>query len=221
MKSTIWTSILAMLLAAVIGCGGGGDGAPAGDGDESTGGDDAATTNPADNETPKIAQLPPVDAGPDVVVSTFLDSLRNGDDATAEALLTQKARIETEKANLTVKPPGTPSARYAVGQVQYVTENKDGAHVASVWEDTYPDGSSETFNVTWVLRRQEKGWRIVGLATQPQPGVPEMFLNFENPQDMLDKVAQANAELSAEGQQTPAAETAQNQETPPSKSFQR
>jgi hypothetical protein len=220
MKSTIWMSILAMLLAAVIGCSGG-DSAPDGDGDESNGGDDAASTSSAATKTPKMAQLPPADAGPDVVVATFLDSLRSGDDATAEALLTQKARIETEKAKLKVEPPGTPSARYAVGQVQYVTENKDGAHVASVWEDTYPDGSTETYNVTWVLRRQEKGWRIVGLATQPKPDAPEVFLNFENPQDMLDKVAQANAELSVEGQQTPGAETAQNPETPPSKSFQR
>ena len=72
-------------------------------------------------------------------------------------------------------------ARYEVGAVQYVTEKRDGAHVASVWEDTYADGSTEQYNVTWVLRKQENGWRIVGLATQPRPDAPEIFLNFENP----------------------------------------
>ncbi|MEQ8786761.1 MAG: hypothetical protein RIC55_10705 [Pirellulaceae bacterium] len=219
MKSTIWTSILAMLLAAVIGCGG--DNPPAGDGDDAGGGDDSAATTPTTPPTPKAAQLPPEDATPDVVVATFLDSLRSGDDATAEALLTERARIETERANLAVEPPGTPSARYAVGQVQYVTENKDGAHVGSVWEDSYDDGTTATYNVTWVLRRQSQGWRIVGLATQPRPDKPEIFLNFENPQEMLDKVAKANAELTGEGQETPAATTAQNPDVPPSKSFQR
>lgn len=215
MKSYLWTSIVAMLLTAIVGCGGGNTEQPSGDDSGSDGGDSAAAAQPQ-NDAPKTAQLPPADAGPDVVVGTFLDSLRNGDDATAEALLTDKARIETEKANLKVEPPGTPSARYQVGQVQYVTENKEGAHVASVWEDTYPDGSTETYNVTWVLRRQPAGWRIVGLATQPQANLPEVFLNFENPQDMLAKVEKANAELSGDGaSEQPAARTAENLPGPP------
>lgn len=141
--------------------------------------------------------LPPVETGPDVVVAKFLDSLREGDDATAEALLSDRARIETEKANLKVESPGTPNARFQVGTVQYVTERRDGAHVASVWEDTYADGSTERYNVTWVLRKQENGFRIVGLATQPRPGAAEIFFNFENPQDMMQKIEQANADVAA------------------------
>jgi hypothetical protein len=199
MKSTIWTSIAAFSLADIVGCGGSGD-TPAGDSDSSSSQtpNTPGATPGASNGPPKVAKIPPLDAGPEVVVTTFLDSLRGGDDATAEALLTQRARIETEKANLKVEPPGTPMARYQVGAVQYVTENRDGAHVASVWEDTYADGSIEQYNVTWVLRRQEDGWRIVGLATQPQPDALEIFLNFENPQDMMQKVEQANADLDPE-----------------------
>ena len=191
MKSTIWTFVTAFSLAVLIGCGGSGD-TPSGDSD---GGDASSQSPGAEGNSPKVARIPPVDSGPDVVVTTFLDSLRAGDDATAEALLTERARIETENANLKVEPPGTPMAQYQVGTVQYVSENRDGAHVASIWRDTYADGSTEQYNVTWVLRRQEDGWRIVGLATQPQPGATEIFLNFENPLDMMQKVEQANAEI--------------------------
>jgi hypothetical protein len=207
MKSTISTFIAACALAAIIGCGGSGD-TPSGDsGDDSTSQAPGQPGSGQNGSTPKVAKIPPVDAGPEVVVVTFLDSLRGGDDATAEALLTQRARIETENANLKVEPPGTPMAKYQVGATQYVTENRDGAHVASIWQDTYADGSTEQYNVTWVLRKQEDGWRIVGLATQPQPGAPEIFLNFENPQDMMRKVEQANNELDA-------AHTAQNPPEP-------
>jgi hypothetical protein len=194
MKSTICFSIAALLLAATCGCEGNSQASGDSTGDPATGATAQTTGQPA----PKAAQLPPADAGPDVVVSTFLDSLKRGDDAVAEALLTEQARAETEKANLTVEPPGTPSARYTVGAVQYVDENKAGAHVASIWEDVGAGGAAEQYDVTWVLRRQQDGWRIVGMATQPAPGMPDIFLNFENPQDMLDKVAQANAHLEGE-----------------------
>ena len=63
-----------------------------------------------------------------------------------------------------------------------MTANRDGAHVTSIWTDAYPDGSTETYNVTWVLRLQSSGWRIVGLSTRPSPDIPEIFLNFENPE---------------------------------------
>lgn len=210
MKSTIWTSIAAFSLAVIVGCGGSGD-APAGGGDSDSSSSQAPVppgATPGDNNAPpKVAKVPPLEAGPEVVVTTFLDSLRAGDDATAEALLTERARIETEKANLKVEPPGTPNARYQVGTVQYLTVNNDGAHVASIWEDTYADGTTEQYNVTWVLRKQEDGWRIVGLATQPRPDATEIFLNFENPADMMQKVEQANADVEA-------ARTAQNPSDP-------
>jgi hypothetical protein len=206
MKSTIWINmcIAGLLLAGTAGCGGSSD---PGQGD----GADSSSTAPDQPNggatTPKVAKVPPKDAGPDAIVKTFLDSLRDGDDATAEALLTERARIETEKAELKVQPPGSATARYAVGAVQYVTQNNDGAHVGSVWEDVGAGGGIETYEVTWVLRSEADGWRIVGMATQPAPGFPDIFLNFENPQDMLARVQQVNADQEAR--------TAQNPQNPP------
>lgn len=192
MKSLAPLATLALSLLLLSGCGG-----PA-----ATESSNTPEPKPSTESETRIADIPPVDAEPNVVVSTFLASLREGNDLTASALLTDVARDETARANLEVKPPGSPSAQYQVGGVSYVTGNKERAHVSSVWTDTYEDGVTETYNVTWVLRHQPNGWRIAGLATKPQPNAPEMFLNFENPEEMLARVQQA------EGQ--PTTETAAN-----------
>src|SRR5262245_60798306 len=56
----------------------------------------------------------PANATPDQVVSTFLDALRGGDQATTAALLTGKALAETSQRNLSVCPQATPNMQYKV-----------------------------------------------------------------------------------------------------------
>lgn len=76
--------------------------------------------------------------------------------------------------------------------------------MSSVWTETYPDGAI-TYEIVWVLRRQAEGWRIAGMALELLPGQPPQFLNFEDPQDMMQK---HEAALAAQ-EQAAAAETAQ------------
>ena len=137
-------------------------------------------------------------SSPDAVVANFLTALRDGDDSIAESLLTQKALEETSKRQLQVQPPGTPSARFQIGKVSYVTADKRGAHVSSVWSEQGTAGSEMSYEIVWALRQQQDGWKIAGMATQVTQNGPPVFLNFEDPDDMLHKWREAERALAAQ-----------------------
>ncbi len=181
----------------------------------------------AGGSAPAVAQAAPrkavevaTDALPEQVVTTFLAALKAGDEATTAALLTTKAREETAKHQLDVAPQSAPGATYEVSAGKILADNPNGAHVSSVWTETYPDGTI-TYEIVWVMRKQPDGWRIAGLAMELIPGQPPQFLNFEDPADMLKKREEALAayEQAAQQQaieqaasalgQTPAGNTAQ------------
>ena len=147
-------------------------------------------------------------AAPDAIVKAFLDALRSGDAVVAEGLMTDTARSETAKHDLAVQPPGTPEARYQIGKIEFVSEKKDGAHVSSLWTEQNGQGAVTSYEVVWVLRKQPDGWRIAGMATQLVPDQQPVFLNFEDPADMLAKWEAADAEL-ARREETAAAQQAQ------------
>src|SRR5687768_283259 len=107
----------------------------------------------------------PAEAPPDQVVSVFLDALKNGDTATKASLLTTKALEETTRHEFEVNPQAAPNAQYEVHQPEFVPNNPKGAHVTSVWTETFEDGQV-TYEVVWVLRRQAEGWRIAGMAIE-------------------------------------------------------
>jgi hypothetical protein len=154
----------------------------------------------------EAAKLPSVQvqatAPPEHVVQTFLDAMKTGDIATKASLLTQKAREETARENFEVNPQSAASAQYEVRPAEYLPENPNGAHVTSVWTETYPDGTIK-YDVVWVLRRQAEGWRIAGMAIEFVPGQPPAFLNFEDAADMAKKYSDAMAAT-----EPPAAEVA-------------
>jgi hypothetical protein len=139
----------------------------------------------------------------------FLNALRSGDSPTTESLLTAKARQELGKHQLSVDVQSAPSATYQVQPAEMLRDNPSGAHVRSVWTEKFDDGTSEPYEIVWVLRRQNEGWRVVGMAMQLIPGEKEQFLDFENPADMLRKKDEAMAAL-----QAPAAQTAQQPAAP-------
>lgn len=178
----------------------------------------------SDSSSPAtVALLPvPLDATPDQVVAAFLEALRSGDEKRAAALLTDKARQETRRENLVVQPPGTPDAQFSVGDVKYVTEQKDGAHVTSIWTEKDEQGQPQTYEIIWILRRQpHNGWRIAGMATELVPGEPPLFLNFEDPKDMLSKWEQANQELAQQQRNSSTVRQAQTPTPPNAETLQR
>jgi len=208
MKRTV--SIFALVLATCVwvGCNGSEKPAPAADSNASAGGGNTqAAAAPA---APRKAVEVAVEAAPEQVVSTFLAALKAGDEATTAALLTGKAREETAKHEIAVAPQSAPGATYTVSPGKVLEENPNGAHVSSVWTETYQDGSI-TYEIVWVLRKQPEGWRIAGMALELIPNQPPQFLNFEDPQDMMRK----HEEALAVQQQAAAAAQAQTAQNPP------
>jgi hypothetical protein len=175
--------------------------------------------SPAAGQTAQQPAQPPrpavqvaADAAPEQVVTYFLEAIRNGDEATTASLLTTKAREETAKHQMDVAPQSAPGAKYQVAPAQILPDNPDGAHVNSVWTETYPDGTL-SYDVVWVLRRQTEGWRIAGMAAELVPNTPMQFLNFEDPADMLKKQEEAAKAAQALMAQQ-AAEQLRNQQQP-------
>jgi hypothetical protein len=181
----------------------GGGSAPAGQ----DGASQSANAQAADGTGQPQPVAVPADAGPDHVVSVFLDAIRRGDSTTTEALLTTKAREELEKENFAVVPEATPHMQFQILGTQIVGQNS-GAHVRCRWTERYEDGE-ESYEVTWVLRQQLEGWRVAGLAMQLVPEQPAQFLNFEDVADMERKKDEAMAALDG-----PAIETAQQGQEP-------
>ena len=150
---------------------------------------DATATNPRPLE-------PSVDlstsATPQQVVQFFLTALQEGNDEQVTGLLTAKARTETEKHDLVVRSPGSPSAEFSVGELEMVS---GGAYVNSQWSETAPDGLTQLFDIIWVLRQQTNGWRIAGMATRVAANEQPTYLNFENPKGMIRKWNAADKRL--------------------------
>lgn len=125
---------------------------------------------------------------PDVTVKEFLTALQGGRRELAEALLTETARIETARHNLPIKAPGRPSAQFEVGEIEFISEqndgNRNGAYVQSTWSDTYEDGTTDMHEIVWILRHEENGWRVAGMATEVFEDLDLLILNFEDPEDM-------------------------------------
>jgi hypothetical protein len=122
---------------------------------------------------------------PEVAVAQFLEAVRSGNDEQAASMLTPLARQKTSEIGLQVVPQGSDTASFTVGEVEYIAE--DGAHVASQWTDVDENHQPHTDPVVWMVRRESDGWRIAGMATKVFDDQPPLFLNFEDPEDMLRK----------------------------------
>lgn len=138
--------------------------------------------------------------GPDGVVFTFLEAVRTGNADKATSLLSPLAREKTAEKGASIAPPSSETASFQVGAVEIVGEG--GAHVASTWTDLDEEGKPHSDQVIWMVRKEPEGWRIVGMATRLFPDEPPLFLNFEDPDDMLRKqrLAQEEIERRARGE---------------------
>jgi len=140
----------------------------------------------SDGEKPAPAPQSRADAeGPEVAVFNFLEAVRMGNEKTADAMLTPLARQKTQEMEMVVAPPGSETASFEVGDVEYVAE--DGAHVSCTWSDVDESGERRSDTIIWMVRREYDGWRIAGMATRVFEDQPPLFLNFEDPEDMIRK----------------------------------
>jgi len=161
---TISCAVLALL---AIGCGGGEPPAAAGNNKQQQ-----ASNTPAQ--------------GPDQAVYDFLEAVRTADEEKAAAMLTDLARQKTAAQGMTVAPPGSDTARFEVKEVD-TTVGPGAAHVGCLWTDVDEEGHAHTDKIVWILHEEGGQWRIAGMATKVFEDQPPLFLNFEDPEDMLRK----------------------------------
>ena len=134
-------------------------------------------------EPPAAVNLEPAK----IVVSTFLQAIKRGDEPAALAMLTDVARAKTQELGLSVAPPVKDTATYRIGDCEAVGGADDLVHVATTWTDTDEDGFTTNDNVIWVCRLDPAGWRVVGMAMRIFQDLPPLLLDFEDPEDMLAK----------------------------------
>ncbi len=170
----------------------------------------------ADRGRPKSPNLPAPNAQPQTVVRAFLEATRAGDESMAGALLTRRAIEETRKRGLSVQPIGSPTMKYTIGRTEPAPNN--GVYVKCLWTEPYSDGTSDEYEVVWVLRQEPVGWRIAGMAAQLEPEDDPIFLDFEFPDELArrlnDGSSAANIAEAPEPQDQRQAKTPQ---TPPTR----
>jgi hypothetical protein len=136
---------------------------------------------------------PPEDLNsPEGIVYQFLDAIRRGDDEIAAGMLTKTARARIANLGVRVQPKGSDTARFGLGQVEQLSE--EGARVGSTWTDLAADGSPVTEEMVWLLHKEPEGWRVTGMAAVPLEGGTPLLLDFENPQEMLQRIEEVRNE---------------------------
>ena len=191
--------VLAGVAITAAGCGGNGANPTAANGKGPAGvtsvRPNGSGDSPADGDYVDVGE-PPIEAtaSPAEVVTFFLEALKAGDKTNVAASLTKKARQETSREGLVIDADGAPNAKFEVGSVEYVGPRKDGAHVQCLWTVADEEGNEISNEVIWVLRKQETGWRIAGMATIIGDQQEPEFLNFEKPQERLSTVIKGPAE---------------------------
>lgn len=168
-RTVLWGGML-LVAASLVGCG----------------------SSEATPPTADAAATPAPAGGPETAVHSFLEAVRLGDDTKAQEMLTQLARQKTSEMDMVVAPPGSDTAKFEVGTVEVGTDGI--ARVDSVWSDLDHEGKRRTDQIKWLLRQESGQWRIAGMATKIFPDQNAVVLNFENPQEMLDKQRQAEEE---------------------------
>lgn len=162
-------------------------------------------------ETPAATSQAPGDIeGPDQAVFKFLEAVRTGDEKLADSMLTPLARQKTQEMEMVVAPPGSETASFEINGVEMIAD--DGAHVSCSWSDIDDSGERHSDTILWMVRREFDGWRIAGMATTVFADQPPLFLNFEDPEDMLRKQQMLQAEIERRSQ--PAELQASQPETP-------
>jgi hypothetical protein len=174
-------AIAACLVTALTGCGG----AETGD-----------TESRAEDNEPQVI----VGKTPEETVGEFMTAFKDGDDAKANQLLTDKARKEVERTNYAVSPPGSKGMQYKVGEVEYVAEDKSLAHVACHIID--PEDAAGNLDVVWFLRKEAVGWRVAGVAMKVFPDELPVLYNFEDMEDLERKVELVKQEMVRRATQT-------------------
>jgi hypothetical protein len=162
----------------------------------------SAEPEPSADKTEKTSKPTVAAATPDEAIHKFMGAFKEGDDATAAALLTEKARQEADRTQKAISPPGSKTMRFTVGNIEYVSDAKDAAHVGCQIVDVNPDGDESKYDVVWFLRQEEPGWRVAGVAMKVFEDELPVLYNFEDQDDMDRKMQLVEQEMVRRAQET-------------------
>ena len=138
--------------------------------------------SPANIQAKPKAQEP-FDQSPERLCQHFMELLQNNDSIKAETLLTRISQMNTTKEELELKAIGGSNAKFSVGQVRYATQKKELAQVDCKVTDTSSDDPFD-MEMTWVVKRNKKSWRISGVMLQLEDDAKIDLLSFENLADV-------------------------------------
>lgn len=124
---------------------------------------------------PTLAELT---ADPRSCVAAFLEAIRQGDDQQILQLYTAKAREEASALGEHFAPRGSDTAKFEVGQVEYLDENS--ARVKAIWTDLDESGKPQSDEALWMVRKEPGGWRVAAMAVKVFEGDEYLFLDFED-----------------------------------------
>jgi hypothetical protein len=99
--------------------------------------------------------------------------------------MTEKARSETTSQNINFELESYQNATFEVGETEYLSAEKNTAHVGCKWTDHDGDASF-SHDVIWVMRKEEPGWRVVGMITRPFPDQPPVAFDYENVKELMN-----------------------------------
>ncbi len=102
-----------------------------------------------------------------VVVTSFLEAFRKGDNDAATKLLTKVARQKIEETGRCVTPPANDSAKIEVEDAAYPTPEHDIAHVPTKWIDLDETGNR--------ARTRPPGFAAWSRRAGEWPGLPPMY----------------------------------------------
>ncbi len=190
MRCIFATSLFLLLTLVLSGCGTANDPAKA-----KPAGDAAAAGQPNAGSAAVETALSPAAAATKV----FLEAVRTGDDEKAAAMLTDLAREKTAEQDIQVAPRGSDTATYEIGEVETLAD--DAARVAATWTDLDHTGQPQTSNMLWMLRKEKVGWRIAGIAAEVFAGEPPLLLDFEKPEEVMQKLQMLHEETQRRAKQ--------------------
>jgi hypothetical protein len=166
MRHTLWVIILSVACLGASGCG-------------------------KTEDTAPVAAAAATPAQPQDVLQQFLSAVKAGQKEVAENLLTTVAREKTAAEGIGIGDLGGGSSAmsFEIQGVQFLQmpDSKEAAHVSCVFSEKQEDNKVETHNIIWALRKETQGWRVAGMAWTPFAGEPPIFMDFENPADMIAK----------------------------------
>ena len=155
----------------------------------------ASTADPPTNASLLVSMT----QEPTQTIDQFFRALQKNDSRQVALLMTDQARQKLQQQNLKIEifAENPASLRYQVREVEYVSPQRNGAHVKCWWEKTDPKGKRTTYETIWMLRLQKNGWRIAGAAVPHKPSSPLLF-DFESPADALQKQRQLSVQPALE-----------------------